>query len=166
MPEQVVIEFDEYEIAIEEATSVEVIEETTVVVAEETGVIILELGEPGPSGPVGPQGGAGTPRIEVPFSFGDATPAVLFTAEAGKLIERVTLFIEVPFDGLDPMLTIGDAGESERLMDVTENDPQAEAAYQVTPNLRYDTDTQILLFITPGLGASQGSGLVVVEMQT
>lgn len=166
MAEQLVVEFDEYEIAIEEATSVEVIEETTLIVVEETGVVILEVGEPGNAGPTGQQGPAGTPRIEIPFSFGDATPLVLFTALAGKLIQRVTLFIESAFDGDTPSLMIGDEGDAARLMSAGENDPREEAAYQVTPNLSYDTDTQVKLFISPGSGASQGSGLVVVEVQT
>jgi len=129
-------------------------------------VKIITVGKIGPSGPAGPQGAAGTPRIEVPFSFGDATPLVLLTVSAGKLIERVTVFIETAFDGLNPLLTIGDADDPAVLMTAVENDPAEEAAYQTTPNLSYQTNTQILLFITPGLGASEGSGLVVIETQT
>lgn len=166
MPEQVVVEFDSFEVVIEELLSVEVIEETVLSVTEETGVEILEVGEPGLTGATGAQGPAGTPRIEVPFSFGDASPAQLFMAVAGKLIERVVIFIEIAFDGESPSLTIGDEDDPARLMSSVENNPSEEAAYQVTPNLSYETDTQVLLFITPGLGASQGSGLVVVEMQT
>jgi len=136
---------------------------------EKKDVQVVVRGIQGPSGPQGLQGipgSAGTPRIEIPFSFGDATPANLFMAVTGKLIERITLFIETAFDGETPSLTIGDEDDSALLMDSFENDPKEEAAYQVTPNLAYETDTQVLLFITPGLGASQGSGLVVVEMQT
>lgn len=166
MTEQIVIEVDAYEIVIEEELSVEVFEETTLAVTEEVGVEILEVGEPGNTGGIGPQGPAGTPRIEVPFSYGDATPAQLFTTSAGKLIERITIFIETAFDGASPSLTIGDEDNPALLMGSFENDPTEEAAYQVTPNLYYETDTQILLFISPGLGASQGSGLVVVETQT
>lgn len=129
-------------------------------------VQIVTAGKVGPSGPVGPQGAAGTPRIEVFFSFGDATPLVLFTAIAGKLIERITMFVESAFDGESPMLTIGDADNPTLLMDSSENDPTEEAAYQVTPNFFYESNTQVLLFINPGLGASQGSGLVVIETQT
>jgi hypothetical protein len=129
-------------------------------------VKIVTAGRVGATGPQGDQGPAGTPRLEIPFSFGDATPAELFIAEAGKLVQRITLFIETAFDGSNPVLTVGDVDESERLMAAFENNPSEAAAYQVTPNLRYVSDTQVLLFITPGLGASQGSGLVVVEMQT
>lgn len=129
-------------------------------------VRIVTVGKLGPPGPEGQQGPAGTPRIEIAFSFGDATPAELFMALAGKLIERVTIFIETAFDGDTPSLTIGDEDDPSRLMSAVENNPSEEAAYQVTPNLSYETDTRILLFITPGLGSSQGSGLVVVEMQT
>lgn len=136
---------------------------------EKKDVQVVVRGIVGPSGPQGIQGlpgSAGTPRIEISFSFGDATPAELFIAVAGKLIERITIFIETAFDGLTPTLTIGDEDNPSLLMDSFENNPSEEAAYQVTPNFFYESDTQILLFISPGLGASQGSGLVVVEMQT
>jgi hypothetical protein len=136
---------------------------------EKQDVQVVVRGIQGPSGPQGLRGipgSAGTPRIEMPFSFGDATPANLFTAIAGKLIERITLYIETAFDGETPSLTIVDEDNSAILMEAFENNPSEEAAYQVTPNLYYETDTPILLFISPGLGASQGSGLVVVEMQT
>ena len=136
---------------------------------EKKDVQVVVRGIQGPSGPQGLQGipgSAGTPRIEVPFSFGDATPADLFMAIAGKLIERITLFIDTAFDGESPTLTIGDQDNPALLMNSFENNPSEEAAYQVTPNLYYEMDTQVLLFISPGLGASQGSGLVVVEMQT
>ena len=136
---------------------------------EKKDVQVVVRGIQGPSGPQGGQGipgSAGTPRIEVPFSFGDATPTDLFMAIAGKLIERITLFIDTAFDGEIPTLMIGDEDNPALLMNSFENNPSEEAAYQVTPNLYYETDTQVLLFISPGLGASQGSGLVVVEMQT
>lgn len=113
----------------------------------------------------GQRGPAGTPRIEVPFSFGDATPLTLFTARADKLIQQISVFINEPFDGLGPMLTIGDTDNPSSLMTAVENNPAEEAVYRVTPNLSYEADTQVLLFITPGPGASQGSGLVVVETQ-
>lgn len=136
---------------------------------EKKDVQVVIRGIQGPSGPQGLQGipgSAGTPRIEIPFSFGDATPTDLFMAVAGKLIERIAIFIETPFDGETPSLTIGDGDNPALLMNSFENNPSEEAAYQVTPNLYYETDMQVLLFISPGLGASQGSGLVVVEMQT
>jgi hypothetical protein len=157
------------------AESVKVTLKPTTVTVKSTGqkivvsspkVQIVTVGKIGPSGPQGIQGSAGTPRVEIPFSFGDATPLVLFTAIAGKLIQRITVFIETTLDGESPTLTIGDEDNPTLLMDSSENNPSEEAAYQVTPNLFYELDTQVLLFISPGLGASQGSGLVVVEMQT
>lgn len=138
----------------------------TITVTMTEGVTVIDGALQGQRGPQGGQGPAGTPRIEVPFSFGDATPLVLFTAIAGKLIERITMFVETAFDGESPTLTIGDADNPMLLMDSSENDPTEEAAYQVTPNFFYESNTQVLLFISPGLGASQGSGLVVIETQT
>ncbi len=128
-------------------------------------VQIVTAGRIGPSGPVGPKGDAGSPGIEVPFSFGDATPLGLAIAPAGKIIECVTIYLNVAFDGENPTLQIGDAEQLDALMSTAEVNPTEAATYQTTPGFAYEDDTEILLSIDPGLGASQGSGLVVIEMQ-
>jgi hypothetical protein len=46
-----------------------------------------------------------------------------------------------------------------------ENDPTQAVAYECYPNTVYEVDTQITLSITPGSGATQGSGVLVVYVQ-
>jgi hypothetical protein len=128
-------------------------------------VRIVTVGKVGPSGPAGEQGDAGSPAIEIPFSFGDATPLVLATVSAGKIVERVTVYLYIAFDGVGPSLRIGDTEQLDRIMTTTEVNPAEVAVYQVSPGFAYDADTEILLSIDAGLGPSQGSGLVVIEIQ-
>lgn len=99
------------------------------------------------------------------FSWGDATPRTLFTALAGKKVLLIVLYMTVAFDGINAALSLGDAGDVERLMAASHNIPSVLGSYATRPNYAYGSDTAVTLSITPGSGASAGSGLVVVEVQ-
>lgn len=124
-----------------------------------------EQGPPGPAGPTGPPGPTGAASVEVAFAFGDATPTPVVTALAGKLVYVVELYVKVPFDGTGAQVTIGDAAQLDRLMSATENDLSAVGGNHSTPVHAYGSDTPILLSITPGAGATQGSGVLVLRIQ-
>ena len=123
-------------------------------------VTLINIGLVGPPGP--PGGGA---AIEHAFAFGDATPAAVVTAAANKLIYGVTVHIIEPFDGVGAALTVGDAAQPDRLLAANQNDPTSVAAYAATPEHTYLSATPILLSITPGAGATQGKGLLTIELQ-
>lgn len=108
---------------------------------------------------------AGPDRLLLTFGYGDATPESIGTIPAGKLVLTVRLQITVPFDGADPALSIGPSGSAAELMDVTDNDPTQEAAYETNPGVTYGSDTEVFLSITPGSGASAGAGLVLITYQ-
>jgi len=118
----------------------------------------------GIKGDTGPSGGFVT--LELPFAYGDATPSPIGTALADKLILSVALYITSYFDGTGPALTIGDAGVNDRLMAAGQNDPTSEGEYETHPVYAYGSDTPLNLYITPGSGATQGAGLVVITFQT
>lgn len=122
-------------------------------------------GPPGTQGPIGPVGPGASGAIEINFAFGDATPAILVTAPAGKLIFGVSLHIRVPFDGAGASLTVGDAGDLDRLMTAVENVPTSVGSNTTNPAYAYGVDTQLLLSITAGAGATQGSGLATIYIQ-
>ena len=117
-------------------------------------------GEQGDPGPPGTSGG-----IEFPFSWGDASPETITTIPSGKLIYEVQVHIQTAFDGASPQLQIGDAGQADRLMQAGQLDPTQEGSYSVSPAKVYGSDTDILLTIDPGGGATAGSGLVVIFVQ-
>lgn len=103
---------------------------------------------------------------EIRFDYGDATPKTLFTVPANKLIQRVAIVIFTAFDGASPALTVGDAGDTDRLMTASQVDPSAAGTYEVSPGYKYGSDTAVTLSITPGSGATAGSGLVVIDYES
>jgi hypothetical protein len=135
------------------------------VVAERTVAGVVAAGQQGPAGATGPAGPPGAAAVEIAFAYGDATPVALTTATAGKLVYGVDIHIRTAFDGSGAALTVGDAGDTSRLMAANENDPTAVGSYTTTPAYAYGSDTGLTLSITPGAGASQGAGVLVLYIQ-
>lgn len=141
------------------------IEERHVVVREVESTHVVFGGEQGPQGPAGLPGPAGAASIEFNFAFGDATPATVVTALANKLIYSVQLHIRVPFNGVGAALTVGDAAQPDRLMKAAENDVLTAGTNTTAPAHAYAVNTPLLLNITPGAGASQGAGVLILGIQ-
>lgn len=110
-------------------------------------------------------GGGGGSAVSYSFAYGDATPAPLLVGAANKAIYSVILHILEAFNGVGASLTVGDAGQPDRLMLANQNNPAAPASYAATPDYVYGSNTQLLLSITPGAGATQGRGLLTIEVQ-
>jgi hypothetical protein len=112
-------------------------------------------------------GGTGTDATNyyLPFSYGDASPEPIEIVASGKKILSVRLFIETVFDGSGAALSVGPSSDIDQLMDESENNPAALGEYSVYPGVEYGSATLIELHITPGSGASQGAGLVVLEVE-
>lgn len=142
-----------------------VIEERHVVMREVESPRVVFGGEQGPQGPVGPPGPAGAASVEINFAFGDATPVTVVTALANKLVYSAQLHILVPFNGVGAALTVGDAAQPDRLMKANENDVLTAGANTTAPAYAYAVNTPLLLSITPGAGASQGAGVLILGIQ-
>lgn len=99
------------------------------------------------------------------FAFGDATPANLLNINANKLIFNVEIVILTAFDGVGATLSIGDADNPNRLMSTSLNNPNVSGTYTATPDYKYDTNTQLKLYINAGSGASVGNGLIIIKSQ-
>lgn len=141
------------------------VDDTQIVAREAAERSVVFGGEQGPQGPVGPPGPAGAASVELIFAFGDATPSPITTALAGKLVYSVQVHIRVPFDGAGAALTVGDAGQADRLMKASENDVLTVGANTTAPAHAYAVDTPLSLSITPGAGATQGAGVLVLGIQ-
>jgi hypothetical protein len=124
-------------------------------------VVTLYQGIPGKDG----ASAAGELTTVFNFAFGDASPAVLNVATAGKQIFDVEVNLTQPFDGVGASLTIGDAAILDRLMSESQNDPATAGRYQTAPEFVYGGDTQLLLSIIPGEGATTGAGVVAIRVQ-
>lgn len=124
---------------------------------------VIEITEVGLQGPRGVAAiGAITP---INFSWGDASPALLVTVGAGKRVYVVEILITEEFDGVGAALSVGPLAAPAELMATGENDPTTIASYEATPDKFYGAATAIYLTITPGAGASAGSGQVRVQIE-
>lgn len=134
--------------------------EGLVIQGNATAEIIIGVGKQGPPGVSGVQ-----PMSTANFAYGDATPAAIVTVPAGKRVYALRLFVEVPFDGMGASLSIGSSGNPEELMAAAENNLLEAGVYLVYPDKKYAGATPILLTITPGSGASAGSGQVQIDIE-
>ena len=123
---------------------------------------VITEAQQGPPGPPGPQGNA---ALQFSFAYGDASPVELFTALADKLITAVSIFMEQAFNGAGAALSVGTIAQPDALLTTSENNPASTDVFHVSPNRSFGVDTTIQLFITPGAGASQGRGMVTIEIE-
>ncbi len=103
---------------------------------------------------------------QLAFSYGDASPEFIVTIPAGKVIASVQLSISTPFDGTGAVLTVGDSITADSLMSAVDNDPSVMGSSTTYPCSFYGTSTQALLSITPGAGATQGAGVIILTFQS
>lgn len=100
-------------------------------------------------------------QIQVPFAFDDASPVNVKLMASGSVVYQALLCITTAFDGTGASLTLGDAGQADRLMTAAQNDPYTVGNNESNPAHEYASSTQVRLTITPGT-ATQGAGVLVL----
>ena len=108
--------------------------------------------------------GIDIPSAQLDFSFGDVTTQTIFSATSGQRITKVELIIDVAFD-VASTLSVGDGANIRRLMDTGQNYPTIAGGYVTQPFHRYATNTDVTLTINAGMGATQGSGTVIIYFE-
>lgn len=127
-----------------------------VTITQQSPLIVVSVAEQGIPG------AAGLGAIRKDFGFGDSTPDLIVMANAGDVVYGVEIVIMTPFDGTGAALTIGDSAQNDRLMQSTQNDPATPATYGAIPDYKYPAVTPINLYISPGAGATQGAGFILI----
>lgn len=126
-------------------------------------VEVVSRGRQGPPGANGANGDGQYPVVG--FAFGDASPAPVLTinpASAAEIV-LVQLEIEEPFDGAGATLTVGTAADPDLLMAADQVDPSTTAVFEASPRVALAGGAEVQLTITPGVGASQGRGKLVIQ---
>ena len=118
-------------------------------------------GPQGIKGDIGNPGGPGTAALMHSFSWGDAQPQILFAASDGGFIAKAELIIITPFDAA-ATLSIGDSGNHERLMAISENDPLTPGTYQSNPNYLGTGSRDIVFYKNLTGHVSAGSGVILI----
>lgn len=119
----------------------------------------------------GPQGPQGEPGVSVggggiapiSFSYGDATPATIYTPADAGTITNVRVIFDTAFNGTGAAIALGTIASPQALLATNQNDPSSTSEYENTPDLHVSAGTAIRLSITPGSGASQGSGRILLS---
>ena len=115
---------------------------------------------------VGAGGGGGTdPNAEeirtMSFAYNDASPKLVFPIPAGARIVFTQIQITTPFDDAAATLTVGDAGDTDRLLTADQNIPNQLGEYEAHTGYQYVAITNVNLIIIPGI-STQGAGVVVI----
>ena len=98
------------------------------------------------------------------FNYGDATPKLLMTVPAGKMVLSIVIYITTGFNGSDATISIGDASNYSSLVASTDTNIGSESNWTITPGVYFGSDTEIFLTINAS-GSTQGSGLIVLQIQ-
>ena len=135
---------------------------TNVITRDGSAVVVVELNRAIVQFSVVNSGGGGDSKQKsLPFSYGDVTTQIIYTAIAGQRITKIELGFDVAFN-VASSLKVGDGANIQRLMDTGQNNPLRGGIYGTTPFYKYLANTNILLTINAGAGCSQGSGTVII----
>jgi hypothetical protein len=116
-----------------------------------------------PNGTQGIKGDRGDSNlIKYNFAYGDATPTPITTIN-GRIVS-IRVVIDEVFNGLNPLIFVGDSFVSDRLIQANQIDPKTLLTYGNYQGFFYNVSTQILLTIFPGSGASTGKGTIIIEV--
>jgi len=127
-------------------------------------VIISDVGRQGASGVIPPSTVLTLDPVQ--FAYGDASPRVAVTLPFACEIVSVLFQIDQTFDGVGAALSLGTAGNPELLMPINGNYPSEIGQYESSPAAELTISTDIIITITPGAGATQGSGEIIFNVST
>jgi hypothetical protein len=105
-------------------------------------------------------GDVGT-TVELNFTHASSSPLPILTVQAGRWIESVVVKVNTLFDGA-PTLTVGDAGDTDRLRVSTVWTPGTAGTYEVRWPHKYAASAVVNLYFAGG-GATVGDGTVIVK---
>lgn len=88
---------------------------------------------------------------------------ILGNISSGSKVQTVTIVVNTEFDDSSAEITVGDAGDQDRLITADESDLTDAYSYESQPNHVYTaaTDTQILAYLNTS-GGNQGNVTVIV----
>jgi hypothetical protein len=138
---------------------------TDVILVREVEFKVISEVMQGPTGPQGPQGtpGEGTGLASrVNFSWGDASPTILYTLITGKTLLKIEIYITTPFDGTSPFITIGKAGNTNQFFGIENIDIKTIGQYQTNPLFSAVSDTIINLYLSPDFDTNNGGGFILL----
>lgn len=130
------------------------------VVVDYSGITVVSVGTQGPVGATGPSGSSAPP---VNFSYGDASPRVISSGQPAQMILQITVNVTTAFNGVGASLSIGTLALPSLYVDSAQLDLAVESEFEITVGKTIAAATNIVATITPGTGATAGSGWILVD---
>jgi hypothetical protein len=106
--------------------------------------------------------GGSSGDISRTFSFGDATPDLIGKVLNDLTISTCRVVIDTPFNGIGATVSVGTLSSPEMIMAQTDLLPSEVGIYESSPQMTNIVPQNFYIFITPGAGASSGSGRVFI----
>lgn len=103
--------------------------------------------------------------VAVPFTFASGSPLILVPVMLGHVVDRVSVVIETTFDGAGASLQVGTAATPGLILATSDIDPTKLGTYTNHALFPFAAAANLELTITPGGGATQGAGLVLVKVK-
>lgn len=101
-------------------------------------------------------------RAVIDFTFGDATPAPIYTLTENAANVLLRVVIRTPFNGVGAALSLV-AASGPTLLASSDIAPSVAGGYEAAPDAILLAGDVIQLVITPGTGATAGAGFIVVD---
>jgi hypothetical protein len=98
------------------------------------------------------------------FSYGDASPNLLFNAENGNVIVDIKIGIINEFNGTNASISIGTLTEPEYFFPSQYVSPYEIAIFEVSDRFIFSSTIGIYLYISPGEGTTQGNGFILTSL--
>ena len=113
--------------------------------------------EPGTGSTTIGQGGS----IKIEVDFQSTSPLILFSIEAGDIIERVEITVETSWNSPSPTIEIGVPADPDQIFEINESNLKKLGTYSADHNHRF-TGAATLRAILDHDGATQGSGFIII----
>ena len=108
--------------------------------------------------------GTGETVVAVPFGFATPSPLVLGAISAGQIMNRASLQIQTPFNGVFPALSFGTTSNPVQYLDCSGiASPGFSVSYQ-NDELSVSPLADILLLTLTLSGATQGAGVLLYKL--
>lgn len=104
-------------------------------------------------------------KAAVNFSFSDVSPINLYLAQLGERVVTIQIVVTEVFDGINPSLSVGDIGDTSRLMTAQQCDLTQLGEDESNPGYQYAVNTQTIITLNPGAGATQGRATALIQIE-
>lgn len=103
-------------------------------------------------------------QLEIPFAYDTASPLPLIVISPGYKIMRTEVVIDTVFDGAGAELEVGTGATPGAILSAADIDVTIADTYRTFDRFEDAAPAAVQLAITPGAGATQGSGRVFLEI--